>query len=536
MPGFSEGLNQVNGSEGDKNQSAIQSKMDEYYRKFLGSHTMLELVNNGLNFSEFVDSNFTKCALDEQFSTNLCKKLEILETFQGNSMCYTMFHASDTSQITKLAPRSGIATSAVVVGSTVINIEESERPMQPNELIRFLVNFQLHEATSLNEPPSGRVVIHDSKDIPAARMSSTYMEAGKYYEIYISEQVSELLPAPYESNCTNYWKQNIGAYENVSKEKFPHPMIQKPLSQSSCYMGCLGKRTKASCGCWPPEIPYLAVASFKGKATAKLCNWLKSSKNKKAKGKNETAQEADNSNAIKKFNECLVKNEQYCSQQCPKDCTQKRYFTTVQSYEWPSDERINFSSNAASLRKLRECCAIVSIRYYTDEATMYISSAKYEIIEFFSYIGGIVSLWLGFTFIGIYDYLKDSNEWFKKKMRKGNGFNNAVVKSTVRMSRMAENSRSNRLLAVPYRGTPINPPTERIQHYGNGVRSARRTVEERYPWIYSKPNYIKPNEMIEWKDYYQRPKERAEQFDNNQIPIQRRFVGNPPYISSYRFQ
>lgn len=216
MPGFSEGLNQVNGSEGSTNKSAIQSKMDEYYRKYLNSHTMLELVTNGLNFSEFVDVNYTKCALDEQFSEHLCKKVEHLETFQGNSMCYTLFHASDTSKVTKLVPRSGIATSAMVVGSTVINIEESERPMQPNEIIRFLINFQLQEATSLNEPPSGRVVIHDPKDIPAARMSSTYMEAGNFYEIYISEQVSELLPAPFQSNCTDYVEKNIKAYKNVS--------------------------------------------------------------------------------------------------------------------------------------------------------------------------------------------------------------------------------------------------------------------------------------------------------------------------------
>ena len=358
MPGFSEGLDAVNGSEGRTNKSAIQSKMDEYYRKYLEANTMGELVFNGLNYSEFVDTNYTKCALDEQFSKSLCKDFKHLETFQGNQMCYTMFHVTDMTDTTKLIPRSGVGTSAVVVGSKVINIEDSERPMHPNEVVRFLVNFRLHEATNLNEPPSGRVIIHDPKDIPAVRLGSTYIQAGNFYEIYMSEQVSELLPAPYTANCTNYVKENLELY-NVTWEKMPHPFFQKPLSQSSCYMGCLATKTMERCKCWPPEIPYLATASNRGKSKMKLCNWLKSSTDRKSKNKNQTAQEADNINALNRFNECLVKNERYCSKMCGKDCTQRRFFTTVQSYQWPSDERINFSSNSLDLKKLRECCAIV---------------------------------------------------------------------------------------------------------------------------------------------------------------------------------
>lgn len=190
MPGYSEGLSSVNGSEGGRNKSAIQSKMDEFYRQYLDTHTMGQLVTNGLNYSEFIDMNYTKCAVDEQFKKSSCKSIPRLETFQGNQMCFTMYHESDKSEGRKEVPRSGIATSAVVVGNNVINIEESERPMQPNEVIRFLVNFRLNEATNLNEPPSGRVIVHDPKDIPAVRLSSMYIQAGNYYEIYMSEQVT----------------------------------------------------------------------------------------------------------------------------------------------------------------------------------------------------------------------------------------------------------------------------------------------------------------------------------------------------------
>ena len=343
---------------------------------------------------------------------------------------------------------------------------------------------------------------------------------------------------------------------NVSHEKIPNIFFQKPLSRSSCFMGCLGKETVKSCGCWPPEIPYLSVESSKGNSKAKLCNWLKSSQkfhDSKPKKANETAQEADNSNAINTFKECLVRHESYCGQQCSQDCIQKRYFSTVQSYEWPSNERINFSTNAARLKELRECCAIVSIRYYTDEATKYVSSQKYDIIEFFSYIGGIVSLWLGFTFIGIYDYIKDSHGWVKERMERENGLKSTVVKSVVRMKRMAT-GKQNRLLVngrdgyhgnngrrsvVPLEWPPASP---------GPFISGRRTVQERYPWIYSKPSYIKPRDMVDWKDYYyqgqhtlavndQRTSRRTStSVTDTAPPIQRKFIGNPSYVSSYRFQ
>ena len=342
---------------------------------------------------------------------------------------------------------------------------------------------------------------------------------------------------------------------NVSHGEIPHTFFQKPLSRSSCFMGCLGKETVKSCGCWPPEIPYLSVESSKGNSKAKLCNWLKSSQkfaDSKPKKENETAQEADNSNAINTFKECLVRHESYCKQQCSQDCIQRRYFSTVQSYEWPSDERINFSSNAARLKELRECCAIVSIRYYTDEATKYVSSPKYDIIEFFSYIGGIVSLWLGFTFIGIYDYIKDSHGWVKERMERENGLKSTVVKSVVRMKRMATAKR-NKPLTNGRNGCHGNSGRRSVMplEWPPGVQASpgilingRRTVQERYPWIYSKPTYIKPTDMVDWKDYYyqgqhalamnsqRRPSSETEIFP----PIQRKFVGNPSYVSSYRFQ
>ena len=74
-----------------------------------------------------------------------------------------------------------------------------------------------------------------------------------------------------------------------------------------------------------------------------------------------------------------------------------------------------FSRNdSVELSHYRNCCAIVSIRYLTGEKTKYISHPKYEPIEFVSYVGGIISLWLGFSFISMYDITKWSYEFIIK--------------------------------------------------------------------------------------------------------------------------
>lgn len=58
------------------------------------------------------------------------------------------------------------------------------------------------------------------------------------------------------------------------------------------------------------------------------------------------------------------------------------------------------------LLSYRNCCSIVSIRYLTGEQTLFITKPKYEPIEFFSYVGGIISLWMGFSFFGLFHVIR----------------------------------------------------------------------------------------------------------------------------------
>lgn len=111
----------------------------------------------------------------------------------------------------EIAIKSGLSESAVVRGSVneSVNIEMSLKPFAPNEIVRFRVNFQQEEYTTLNEPVSGRFIIHDNREIAVVREKSYRIEPGKYYIFYLTKETDELLEAPYFTDCRKYGSKNV---------------------------------------------------------------------------------------------------------------------------------------------------------------------------------------------------------------------------------------------------------------------------------------------------------------------------------------
>lgn len=134
----------------------------------------------------------------------------LLTTAQENGNCFTLFHRSSsgrtTDRLEEIAIKSGLSESAVVRGSVneSVNIEMSLKPFAPNEIVRFRVNFQQEEYTTLNEPVSGRFIIHDNREIAVVREKSYRIEPGKYYIFYLTKETDELLEAPYFTDCRKY--------------------------------------------------------------------------------------------------------------------------------------------------------------------------------------------------------------------------------------------------------------------------------------------------------------------------------------------
>lgn len=108
------------------------------------------------------------------------------------------------------------------------------------------------------------------------------------------------------------------------------------------------------------------------------------------------------------FNSCFAVYQDECFERCPVDCSVMKVTTEIQSKQWPTTDQVWHSSGdfRELLQAYRKCCAIVSIRQLSPDRLVYTEHPKYEPIEFISYVGGVVSLWVGFTFVGIFDYIR----------------------------------------------------------------------------------------------------------------------------------
>lgn len=453
MPGFNDSVaalaDRVNK---DLNESVTdvmrQEIYDTYYSKYMDETTVQSIITNGINFTEFILVDKVLCALDQVLMTDdvtnhtktdvntpdrqnreIGCKTEItkgfIETLQGTSMCWTLFHESQKSNLTRIKVPSGFTQSAVLIN------KEAERRMherkrgrrgeeddtiQPLEIVRFLVNFTVHESVKLDSPTSGTVSVHDPDQIRLGRLQSFDIHPGKYYEVFLEEQQSKLLKYPYDTDCYPYLEENWDAHLKVKwGEKAPHPIFGKPISMADCKFGCLGITTVKRCNCWPPEIPYVNTEHYQRflkERNLKLCDWERVGLRMKERDETPWSGDTNSSRSVsmKAFSKCFSHKKlvSTCNRRCRRECVRSRIKTTVQEREWPSEERIRYApeEDKILLKNYQTCCAVLSIRKVSSEITTYTYAAKYEPVEFVSYIGGIVSLYLGFTFVGIIDYFE----------------------------------------------------------------------------------------------------------------------------------
>lgn len=249
----------------------------------------------------------------------------------------------------EIAINSGLSESAVIRGSIneSVNIEMSLKPFAPNEIVRMRVNFNVDEYTTLNEPVSGRLIIHDNKQVGVIRQKSYRIVPGKYYIFYITKMTDELLPAPYVTNCRDY-DATFERQKNVNNESV-NIFLSTPSSKENCIIGCIARKTIVTCNCWPPELPFLYTESSNASENMlKWCDWRE---------RPAIANWKDKPGNMTWFQYCFSIHENDCNQECKSDCRSvgwsgpvhshnsvfisiDRYTILKEEIEWPSKERI----------------------------------------------------------------------------------------------------------------------------------------------------------------------------------------------------
>lgn len=237
-----------------------QDVINQLNTEYLSLQGLPEIVAASLGFTDLV--LMAKCANRDVEKEDCLAELErtFLETLQGDFMCWTMFHESQdiNSKLFESVAPSGYKQSPFLMPDKGLSFDMLNQTMQPQEVVRLLVNLSATEPIQLGQQADGIISVHDYDQIKLNRRKAVILQPGNYYEISYEEEGYESLPAPYKSHCLPYVREYLPWYDGT--DPCVHQFFDAPLSRSDCFHGCMALKaiSKPLCSCYPPEIPYLA--------------------------------------------------------------------------------------------------------------------------------------------------------------------------------------------------------------------------------------------------------------------------------------
>ena len=372
----------------------LQDKLDKYYREFLHSFPLEQILLHAPNFDEFILES--KCLVDRVFNTTHCSDMCTYALYNIHELetCWTLFHrltANPLMDDEKLQLDEERAEVMTLINNKAVSAGPRDIDFETGELIRFTIGLMSNESTSLHLPISATLRVHDS-DRVASRDSdvSLLISSNSHYRITAMERKYMVLPAPYRTKCVHYYegnKKNVSIYDR-----------EYMRSHFDCINGCLAQETQRRCSCWPPEVAF--VESDRSNVT--MCDWTYMAMKKQSYEVliNDTSRMAQVNFDIEKaaddaFNKCTGNYFNRCKQSCPLECVHSFYNVKYEANKWPSDESLDHVNSLY----VNDSALVSVIR---DDYIIYLEYVPiYEFLATVSNAGGIYSMWISFTFAAL---------------------------------------------------------------------------------------------------------------------------------------
>ena len=194
-------------------------------------------------------------------STFNCADKKSIHTAQGKGNCITLFH--DASSTTGSSSRDNDNVKFQSLGNdwekntklTPIKVGK-EKDFVPLELIKLVLDFGPDNYTDLRKDVGGEIMFHDTRSIPLEASLSYTLMPGKAYMFLLKKSTTRSLPAPYNTNCTDYYGTN---WINYQRGKAMLTDVNSlPLSRTHCIEQCILRKVIPQTGCWPKQIPFVA--------------------------------------------------------------------------------------------------------------------------------------------------------------------------------------------------------------------------------------------------------------------------------------
>ncbi|XP_054717486.1 uncharacterized protein LOC129226882 [Uloborus diversus] len=270
-----------------------------------------------------------------------------------------------------------------------------EEPDAKPEIYPNTFNFDVYLFTQpeeymiYTEPILIQGAVHDRRRLISPYAKGYSFQGGVEYEAYVSMTEKQMLPAPYDTNCTDYvklWKENGGT---------------GPLNELMCIEYCKLNTLIAEGKCIDKNVAYPHMEP--------LC-------------------ERD----VVTVTSDMIKS---CTDSCASPCVDQQYEIKY--------EEVNNYAHVCNDEWCRFARIKLSIYFKRFRVTRFIYQPKFESVEMFSYIGGYMGMWLGLSLVSFFDlfetityllyYPAGRSFWKSRKQKKKAmlaGFNKGVFYSS----------------------------------------------------------------------------------------------------------
>ncbi|GIX76280.1 uncharacterized protein CDAR_418461 [Caerostris darwini] len=217
--------------------------------------------------------------------------------------------------------------------------------------VSMLLSLHPEEYFNYYDLVMAHVLMHEAHSVGNPIREGIALVAGKTYDIFVNQRVTERLPAPYNTNCTDYlalWRKN-GGYG--------------PLTGKSCAEQCKMQSMVESTGCVAQTISYPNNYT--------VCT-------------DPSIYPADN----------VIEQ---CSRQCSDACREVSY-SLRSEIKFDKTEKCNGDANCEKKD------LFLNFIFNRLEIEKFVHEPRYEGVEMFSYIGGYMGMWLGISLVALFDF------------------------------------------------------------------------------------------------------------------------------------
>ena len=237
------------------------------------------------------------------------------------------------------------------------NSNPSSTKPGPTNGLQLELNLEVNQYSTLTQSVGAVVQIHKPRNQHTVSEKGIFVRPGYETHITVTKSVTSRLPPPYKDRCRKY---ELGRDRRYCKDLCEHN-----LSTSRCSCTVIPR--------WVSKFPHCDITDLSTFCCLSSFSW-----------------------------------KNLCD--CPPPCEDYFYTRQLSSHPWPTKtyykETVNDTSDPSAFHQFRQNHLRIKVYYETLDFNVYKQTASYQNSEIFSQVGGHMGLWLGLSFVFIFECLE----------------------------------------------------------------------------------------------------------------------------------